>query len=85
MAAGPVSVTTPGSDSGSTAGGAVSGGPIGVGGVNIFPVLPGPGGNSPGVFVGGPLVAIVVILKQYLTKNQNNPSALIYVARSVLS
>jgi hypothetical protein len=53
--------------------------------VNIFPVLPGPGGNSAGVFVVGPLVAIFVILKQYLTENQNNPSALIYVAWSVLS
>ena len=52
------SVSTPGSVPGLTSGGAVSGGPVGVSGVGICPVLPGPGGSSAGFLVGGPLVAI---------------------------
>ena len=38
---------------GDTRGGAVSGGPIGVGVVSIRPVVPGPGGTLCGLDVGG--------------------------------
>ena len=45
---------------GGTAGGAVSGGPVGVGTVGICPVVPGPAGTEPGPVVGGPEMEFVV-------------------------
>jgi hypothetical protein len=40
---------------GATGGGAVSGGPIGVGTITICPVVPGPGGTGAGAVSGGPI------------------------------
>jgi hypothetical protein len=44
-----------------TAGGAVSGGPIGVGAVTTVPVVPGPGGTAAGALEGGPPTVVVAV------------------------
>ena len=46
---------------GVTAGGVVSGGPIGTGAVTTVPVVPGPGGTASGPLEGGPLTVVVAV------------------------